>query len=125
MKVRCIRLLDTKGNEVDSSPWLTIGKTYHVLSIFIDREGQRSYGIVSREREDEWPGMGSYQAECFETISTVVPSNWRVWVHESSAIGISPLALQRPGFDEDFPNHYPATYPVFVHEWEIILKEDP
>lgn len=125
MKVKCIRLLDLDGNEVNHSPWLTLGSIYHVLSVFMGSDGKRSYTIVTHERDGEWPSMGGYQAECFEVVSTVVPSNWRVWVHESSAIGISPPAWQSPRFNEGFFDHDPATYPVFVREREIILREDP
>lgn len=125
MKVKCICLLDSAGSEVDYSAWLTLGQVYHVLSIFIDRDGKRSYSIVSHEREGEWPSMGSHQADCFEVVSTIVPSNWRVWIHKSSAIGISPMAWQDPSFEEGFFEHDPATYPIFVREREIMLREDP
>jgi len=125
MKVRCVRILDHEGNEVASSPWLTLGKTYHVLSIFIDSGGKRSFGIVNSEPTGEWPSIGNHQAECFEVVSTVVPSNWRVWVHDSSAVGISPAAWQATGFAEALFEHDPATYPVFDRERQVILHEDP
>ncbi len=125
MKVKCIRLLDSNDKKVDSSPWLTLGRIYHVLSIFISQDGKRSYGIISHEREGEWPNMVSLQSDCFELVSTVIPSNWCVWVHESSAIGISPKAWQDPKFEEGFFDHDPATYPIFQREIEIILREDP
>lgn len=125
MKVKCIRLLDHQGNKVASSPWLTLGKTYHVLSIFIDATGNRSFGIVSSELPGEWPNFGTHQAECFKVASTIVPSNWRVWVHESSSIGISPAAWQAPGFAEALSEHDPATYAVFDRERRVILSEDP
>ena len=125
MKVKCIRLLDSAGQEIGSSSWLQLGMIYHVLSIFIDRDGSRSYAILSHEKEDEWPNMVSHQAECFEIVSTIVPSSWRAWIHESSAIGISPEAWQAASFNEGFFDHDPATYPIFVREREIILNEDP
>lgn len=33
MKVRCVRLIDDVGQVLDQSPWLQIGKVYHVLAI--------------------------------------------------------------------------------------------
>jgi hypothetical protein len=124
MKVKCVRLLDSDGNEVKSSPWLTLGETYHVLSIFLDAAGNRRFSIDS-QMPGEWPSNAEHQAECFEVVSTVVPSNWRVWIHESSAIGISPAAWQAPGFAEALFEHDPATYPVFDRERQVILNEDP
>jgi hypothetical protein len=117
MKVKCVRLLDHHGTEVVSSPWLTLGKTYHVLSIFVDINGKRSFSIVNSESPGEWPSIGSHQA--------VVPSNWRVWIHESAAIGISPAPWQAPGFAESLFEHDPATYLVFDRERQVILREDP
>lgn len=124
MKVKCVRLLDHEGNEVDSSSWLTLGKIYHVLSIFVDAMGNRLFN-VDLQPPGEWPSNAEHRAECFEVVSTVVPSNWRVWIHESSSIGISPAAWQTPGFAEAFFEHDPATYPVFDSERKVILREDP
>lgn len=125
MKVRCIRLLDYSGKEMESSPWLTLGKTYHVLSVFIDSDGKRSFAIVDSELPGEWPSIGNHLGECFEIVSTVVPSNWRVWVDKRSVIGISPCAWQAPGFLDALLEHDPDTYPVFDRERQIILNEDP
>ena len=125
MKIKCIRLLDSGGQDVSSSPWLTLGRIYHVLSIFIDAEGRRSFNVVTSEQPGEKPSMGSYQAECFEIISTVIPSNWHVWIHESSAIGISPRSWQAPGFAEALFEHDPPAYSVFEKERQVILTEEP
>ncbi len=124
MKIKCIRLLDSDGQEVEFSSWLTLGRIYHVMSIFTDQNGKRSYGIINRHPDGEWPQMGSHQAECFEVVSEVVPSNWCEWVRENAS-GASPAAWQAPGFYEAFYDHDPATYPIFERERNIILSEDP
>ena len=69
--------------------------------------------------------MGCHQAECFEVVSTVIPSNWRVWIHESSAIGISPQSWQGPGFAEALVEHDASAYSVFEKERQVILAEEP
>ena len=109
---------------VESSSWLVLGHIYHVMSIFTDKNRKRRYGIINRHPEGEWPQLGSHQAECFEVVSELVPSNWREWVGEGVS-GISPVAWQAPGFYEDFYDHDPATYPIFQRERDIILNEDP
>ena len=124
MKVKCVRLLDVDGREVGFSPWLTLGHIYHVMSIFIDKNERRSYGIINRHPEEEWPQMGSHQAECFEVVSNTMPSNWREWKNDTSS-GVSPIAWQAPGFYEAFYDHDPATYPIFTQERDVILREDP
>ena len=124
MKVKCIRLLNADGQEVEYSPWLSLGRVYHVLSIFTGQDGKRSYGITSGYRKGEWPHIGSHQQECFEVVSDVVPSNWQTKVYEG-ATDISPAAWQEPSFYEAFSNHEPATYSIFERERDIILNEDP
>lgn len=124
MKVKCIRLLDSDGREVEFSSWLTLGRIYHVMAIHVEPNGKRSFSIISRQPDGEWPQMGSHQAECFEVVSEVVPSNWREWVHENIS-GVSPAAWQAPSFYEAFYDHDPATYPIFERERDIILSEDP
>lgn len=125
MKVKCIRFIDNFGNETDSSSWLKINSIYHVLSISVDNNRGIFFGIIVSEPLGEWPNFGSYSANCFEVITTIVPSNWRVWIHESCTIGISPLAWQEPGFAEALIDHDLSAYSSFVREREIIMKEDP
>ena len=124
MKVKCIRILNADGREVEFSPWLTLGRVYHVLSMSIDQNGRRSYGIISGYRKGEWPQIGSHQEECFEVVSDVVPSNWRTMVYQDTT-DMSPAAWQEPGFYEAFSDHDPATYPIFERERDIILSQDP
>lgn len=125
MKVKCTRLLDAFGREVEFSPWLTLGRIYHVMSIEIDPDGKRSYGIVTSERAGEWPNMGGHQAECFEIVSTTVPSNWRAKVNTNGAISIAPEAWRESGFLEAFYDRDPAAHPIFERERDLILNEDP
>jgi hypothetical protein len=125
MKIRCVRLLDTFGREIEFSPWLTLERIYHVMSIEISPGGKRSYGVVTAERAGEWPNMGSHQTECFEIVSTTVPSNWRLRVRENGAMNIAPEAWQESGFLEAFYDRDPAAYPIFERERNLILSEDP
>lgn len=124
MKVECVRLLDSAGREIESSSWLTLGRVYHVMSIYTDKDGTRSYGVINRHPDGEWPQLGSHQAECFKVVSEVVPSNWCEWTREN-ATGVAPAAWLAPGFFEAFYDHDPATYLIFERERNIILKEDP
>lgn len=124
MKIKCIRVLNADGCEVEFSPWLTLGRVYHVLSMSIDPNGKLSYGICSGYRESEWPHIGSHQQECFEVVSDIVPSNWRTTVRRGFT-DISPAAWQENSFYEAFADRDPSTYPIFLREREIILSEDP
>ena len=125
MKIRCIKMLNLSGEEVNSSRWIAIGNIYHVMSILFEPDGRRSYGIVTDKFADEWPSLRSFPAECFEIVSTVVPSNWQVWIHaDSKVIGISPASWQCENFEEKFYNHDSRAYPTFEHERQIVIDED-
>lgn len=124
MKVKCIQLLDADGLVVEYSPWLCLGRIYHVMEIYVEPDGVRSYSIISCHPEGEWPQMGYQRAECFEVISETVPSNWCDWINENAA-GTSPAAWQIPGFREAFYAHDPTAYPIYERERDIIRQEDP
>jgi hypothetical protein len=124
MKVKCIRLFNDQGQEIEFSAWLTIDKIYHVMSILIDANGSRSYRIVTKDTEGEWPDMGIYHEKCFEIISDIVPSNWHVKINNNSLIIISPKSWQEENFLENFYDHNPQSYKIFKKEKDIILKED-
>ena len=123
MKVKCISLLNSDGYEIEYSPWLTLGRVYHVMSIYVDQDGKISYGIITSHPKGEWPQMGRYQSECFDVVSEIIPTNWREWARDGSS-GMSPAAWQVPGFYEAFYDHDPATYPVFERERDTIFRED-
>jgi hypothetical protein len=125
MKVRCVRIFDTFGREVDSSPWLTISRSYHVMSIEISPDGKRAYGIATAERTGEWPTLGSHRIESFEIVSTLVPASWRVEVQANGAVFIAPGAWLTPGFFEAFSDREPDAYPIFKRERDLIVSGDP
>lgn len=54
MKVRCIRLFDAFGREVDSSPWLTVGRSYHVMSIEVTSRMFQWAGLPAAGTEAGW-----------------------------------------------------------------------
>jgi hypothetical protein len=125
MKVICVRLLNADNLEVESMPWLSLGRVYHVMSIYIESNGARSYRIISNDVDAGFATMGYHFAECFKIISDVIPSNWKVRVCNMSDIDISPEAWQAPNFFEDFYDANPAAYLVFQRERDFILSEDP
>lgn len=125
MKVKCIRILDSSDKEVEFSPWLTLGRIYHVMGIYIEPGRGRRYQIISHNRDPGFATMGYHSAECFEIVSDVIPSNWRVKIYKMTDIDISPEAWQMPGFLEDFYDADPKAYSIFERERNIILSEDP
>lgn len=124
MKVKCVRLLNADGQEVEFSPWLTLGKIYHVMYILVGENKKKYYGIITSHPKGEWPQMVACHQECFNVVSNFIPSNWQEW-EDRGISGISPLAWQEVGFSEAFYDHDPSVYPIFERERDIILREDP
>jgi hypothetical protein len=124
MKVKYTRLIDARGREVAISSRLTLGRVYHVMGIIISASGERTFLLISEEREGEFPIMTGHKAECFEVVSESIPSNWRPWMRNNT-IGITPLAWQADDFSDAFYDHAPETLPIFERERAIILREDP
>lgn len=125
MKVKCISLLNATGKPVESSPWLTIGKVYHVLSILRGENGDTSYQIVTNDRDGGIDSLGHHPAACFEIVSQFKPSNWRERVIKGSAIETSPVPWQREGFWEDLYDGDSQANLIFERERNLILSEEP
>jgi len=125
MKVKCVRLLNSDGEEVESSSWLTLGGTYHVLGICYHPTGTCDYRIVTSECTGDWPVPAYHRAQCFKIVSTVVPSNWHLEIFQSGAVFIEPKSWLEQDFWVNFFDHDPCAYLTFKQERDIILKEDP
>lgn len=125
MKVKCVRLLDEAGLPIDQSPWLEIGKIYHVLAINISADGVIRYVIESGCRPDEFPSLSHHRSQCFEIISTKVPSNWSTWLEGTGHIGISPMSWQIENFAIDLAENNPLVLDRYLQERDQIFNEDP
>jgi hypothetical protein len=94
------------------------------MSVHFERNGKRSFSIVSRHLEEEWPQMGIHSEDCFEIVSDKQPSNWRLW-DNGHARGMSPATWQEDNFIERFFDHDPSVYPIYISERDAIQREDP
>jgi hypothetical protein len=125
MKVKCIRLLNHAGEDVDYSPWLKLGEIYHVLGIEISVGRGVFYRIATIVEEGEWPTPALYSPKCFEVISVKVPSNWGVSIQQNGFFSIEPKTWMKGCFWEGFFDHEPESFLVFKKEYDIVLSEDP
>jgi hypothetical protein len=125
MKVKCIKLLDASGNHIEYSDWLVLGKLYHVLSVIIEPDGEKSLQILSSDRVGEWPNMGYHKAKGFDIVSNIIPSNWSVDIKDNFFIEIAPKPWHKNGFLESFYDREPEALEIFRREQSIIISEDP
>lgn len=88
-----MKLLDARGDEVDSSPWATLDSEYVVLAL----EAAPGRRIQLRIIGDDGPTPVLFEPEMFMTVSTDIPSNWVASVGEGGAFDLAPAKWLRPG----------------------------
>jgi len=109
MKVKCIKLLDSAGKPKKTSRYLKIGEIYHVLDVYIEPSGRRMYRTaICKENElpdNDLSMMNDhyiFNAECFEIVTTFVPSSWKIFIYDSGTITLCPFAWHEYGFWKNF-----------------------
>jgi len=113
MKVICENLINPiTGASEEISSWLTVGKTYLVLSV---------YAFVGRDLmlrvigdSDNTPILVT--ARQFATVCNEVPSNWRAIIDDDGSFRLTPEPWSKPGFWEDYFNGEPAAEQLFAEE---------
>lgn len=121
MKVVCRKLKSaTTGDELSSSPWLTIGREYLVLAI----EASPSRGVSFLVDGDQ-PGPTYWDAALFELASSHVPSVWVSALDESGALTLAPAEWQSAGYWESYFDKMPDAVGAFESARAALLAEEP
>jgi hypothetical protein len=120
MKVRCIKLSDSRGNPQERSSWLTVGKLYQVLAIELDNGGLWLLRLIG----DGLNGVALFRLEDFEVISAKVSPSWVVCWKTDGLFDLSPERWARPGFWEKFYDNSPEAVRIFEEEKKRIVDAD-
>jgi len=121
MKVRCVKLADSLGRATTQSPWLTIGQTYHVLSVVLDSHSRWLLRLIGDEDED----VGLFLLEQFEVLTSCVPAPWVVSWSKAGIFELSPRAWLVSGFWERYFDRDQAAKEDFDRERNSIIQSDP
>jgi hypothetical protein len=121
MKVRCLTIADARGNPATSSPWLTIGKIYHVLAIELDFHNRWLLRLVG----DCEPGVGLFPLTQFEVVSARVPDTWVVSWNNAGQFNLSPATWMTPNFWDRYFDHDVDANRAFSFEMSRIIAADP
>jgi hypothetical protein len=121
MKVRCSIITDALGNPSTSSPWLTIGKTYHVLAVELDSHNRWLLRLVG----DCEPGVGLFPLTQFEIVSAKVPDTWVLSWNRGSQFELSPASWLARNFWDRYFDHDDDASRVFDYEMSRIIAADP
>ena len=121
MKVECIKIPDPDtGESLDNNSWLTVGKVYQVLSVFIADNSSPEYRLIS----DDGRAPGMYKADQFKLVSEVLPSNWTAHRDAGEYFELAPKSWLKAGFCEEYFDGMPEAVELFNVEKERILKEN-
>jgi hypothetical protein len=121
MKVRCIRLTDTKGNPAKRSAWLTVGKVYDVLSVLLDPEGRWQLRLIG----DKPNGVAIFNLDQFEVLNADVSKAWVLVWKKGGAFELTTKAWNRQGFWEEFYDKKPEATKIFKEEAQKIIDSNP
>ena len=119
MKVRCIKLLDSRGLAAGRSAWVKIGSIYHVLSIWIE-PGRSKLRLIG---EEVTPAL--FELEMFEVVSSRIPPTWVAASPKPGCLAFAPVEWSAPGFWESFFDGDPEAVSSFEQARAKIVACDP
>ena len=119
MKVRCIKLLDSRGTPASHSAWAKLGGVYQVLALWIEPERTR-LRLIGEE-----PTPALFEPSMFEVASSVIPPNWVAVSPEPGYLSLAPLSWSVSGFWERFFDGDPDAVANFNAERIRIIEADP
>ena len=119
MKVRCVKLLDSRSNPVEHSAWAKIGSVYHVLSIWIEP------GLTRLRLVGEEPTPALFEPDMFEVVSPIIPEVWVITSPKAGCLSLAPAAWNTPGYWEKFFDRDPQAIATFEQQRAKIVASDP
>ena len=122
MKVRCVRLINEHtGAPAEKSPWLTVGHTYHVLEIHIDRGDKVKFRLIGDDKRT--PAFHVFDQ--FDLLSHFVPTCWRARFQPGVYLSLGPGVWMEEGF---WVRYFDGNYreqKIFEEVYRMILAEEP
>ena len=102
------------------SAWVTLGKIYTVLEIFVGGGCEISFRILTDDRNS--PGL--QPASQFEIVSTHVPREWQINFVSGSHLEMAPGPWLRDGFWEDYFNGESEAKRIFSKVAQSIIEQE-
>jgi len=121
MKVRCIKLLDSRGNPQTQAPWLTVGEVYQVMSVILGTDAKWALRLVG----DGLNGLALFRLEEFEIVSAKIPSSWIVTWSSKGVFELTTEPWCQSGFWERYYDKDPEAVRIFENERRKIIEADP
>lgn len=121
MIIKCVKLLDdVSGENLDSSDWLTVDKTYLVLSVYCEHGEKPKFQTVC----DDGITPALHLSDQFQIVSDHIPTTWCARYETGSHFELLPRAWAESEFWEKFFDGDDAANKLFKDELEIMLAEE-
>lgn len=121
MRIICEKIIDEiKGDEKDSSPFLTVGKEYVVLGIYIKNHDIQKYLIISDDNDDV-PILTNVSQ--FRITCNRIPKCWRVGLNLNGKLYFAPEEWEKDDFWEDLYDEKPEAIAIYERIRDEIINE--
>lgn len=112
MKVRCIKLLTFDGTPQSTSRWISVGTTYDVLTIELDRNGLWLVRLISDCANE----VALFSIDGFEVVSQILAPSWVANWTADGCFQLAPEAWLDVQFWERFYDRDPEAIRTFETE---------
>jgi hypothetical protein len=108
MKVRCTKLFAPDGSQQTSSPWLTVGRVYDVLTVELEPEGLWLIRLIADTGQ-----VALFRLDAFEVVSNSLAPSWVARWTADGSFRLAPKAWLEAKFWERFHDREPDAMRVF------------
>ena len=121
MRVKCVKIINEHTKqELEKSPWLTLGKEYIVLAMEVYTN--KNYFLLVDDSENKSPGL--HDTKQFKMVSHSIPSNWQINTGDLEITTLGPKLWQDPTFWEKCYEGDESALEVYKREVKIIMEEE-
>lgn len=121
MIVRCVRIINEQTGELlPPNSWLTIGKKYHVLSIFVADGEVPKYRLIG----DDGVTPALHTSSQFDVVSDTLPSVWKAHSVPFKFFELAPGSWTAPGFWEAYFDGDPEAEAIFRESCRKLVEEE-
>ncbi len=120
MKVVCEKIANPDtGEVVQHDSWLTVGKTYHVLSVFMKESGDTEYRVIA----DDGVAPVMFKANQFKIVVPDLPDSWIANSKPGVYFELDPATWVEPGFWERYFDGEMEAVSCFELEFNKIVNQ--
>jgi hypothetical protein len=120
MIVRCVRIInEMTGEPLPPNSWLSVGRTYVVLAVFVADGASPKYRIIG----DDAVTPALHAASQFDVVSAALPSIWKAHLVPYKYFELAPLSWTAAGFWEAYFDGDPAAEAAFREAYRALAAE--